>query len=140
MFFAMKRAVTLLLLFVSLGIAAELMRVTPRQLLDMQKNGVPVIDIRTAPEWRQTGIVPGAHTITFFDERGGYDVRAFLKALKSLGITETTPFILVCRSASRTRTVGRFLSEKMGYKKVYHLDGGMLRWMAERKPVAPYRP
>ncbi|WP_353661753.1 rhodanese-like domain-containing protein [Hydrogenimonas sp. SS33] len=105
----------------------------------MQRSGVPVVDIRTPAEWRQTGIIPGSHTIMFFGPDGRYDVPAFLEALKNLGIDKKSPFILVCRSASRTRMVGNFLSGKLGYEKVYDLQGGILNWMAHHKPLVPYR-
>ena len=41
-----------------------------------------VIDIRTQPEWEETGIVPGSKLLTYFDERGRADPawRALLAA------------------------------------------------------------
>ena len=40
------------------------------ELGKLMAKGVPVIDIRTSPEWQQTGIIPGSHLLTFFDEQG----------------------------------------------------------------------
>ena len=36
----------------------------------LMRRGVPVIDIRTPEEWRQTGIIEGSHMLTFFDAQG----------------------------------------------------------------------
>jgi len=68
-------------------------------------------------------------------------VPAFLAALKRLGVdTKEKPVILVCRSASRTRMLGNFLNERLGYENVYHLTGGILNWKAHGKPLVPYKP
>ncbi len=134
----MKRILFLALLFVS-SLLAGVKDLEIDRFETMRKQ-MPVVDIRTPAEWRETGIVPGSFTITFFQPDGRYDVPAFIAALKKIGITKETPFILVCRSASRTRMVGNFLADKMGYNKVYHLKGGILNWIAHKKPLALYRP
>ena len=135
----MKRILLLALLIFGTSLLAGVKEVDIARFETMRKQ-MPVVDIRTPAEWRETGIIPGSHTITFFQPDGSYDVPAFIEALKKIGITKETPFILVCRSASRTRLVGNFLADKMGYEKVYHLKGGILNWIAHKKPLAPYRP
>jgi len=94
------------------------------QKLETQEAAV-IIDIRTPQEWKETGIVPNSKLITFFDDRGKYDVNAFMSEFSKYVPTKQTPFILVCRTASRTQLVGDFLN-KEGYQKVYQLKGGIL--------------
>ena len=31
--------------------------------------GVPVLDIRRDEEWESTGVIPGSHLLTFFDQQ-----------------------------------------------------------------------
>jgi rhodanese-related sulfurtransferase len=38
-----------------------------------------------------------------------------------------TPFILVCAHANRSKTVGKFLNAKTGYKNIFELAGGIRR-------------
>jgi len=33
--------------------------------------------------------------------------------------------------------VGDFLADKMGYKKVFELEGGILNWKRHNKPLVP---
>ena len=106
----------------------------------LKANGIPVIDIRTQQEWQETGIIEGSHPITFFRPDGSYNIQDFLAKLKALGIGKKSPFILVCRSASRTRILGNYLSERAGYENVYHLTGGLLNWKAHGKPLTAYKP
>ena len=44
--------------------------------------GVPIVDIRTAPEWGQTGVVRGSYLLTFFDAYGQYDAKGFLRDIE----------------------------------------------------------
>jgi len=104
----------------------------------MKQNGVPVIDIRTPGEWKGTGIIDRSKTIMFFHPDGSYNVQEFLDRLKKLGINKEKPFILVCRSSNRTRMLGNILSDKLGYKYVYHLKGGILNWKSHGKPLKSY--
>ena len=83
----------------------------------------PIVDIRTAPEWRESGLLQGAIPITFFDEQGNYDINAFLKELNAK-VDTTKPFALICHTGSRTSMLAPFLSEKLHYK-VINLKGGM---------------
>jgi rhodanese-related sulfurtransferase len=96
------------------------------ELKKLQAQNAPVIDIRTPGEWKETGVIPGAHKIMFFDERGNYDVQKFLDALSKVAPDKSKPIILVCRTASRTKIVGDFLSKQVGYKNVKELSGGVM--------------
>ena len=42
---------------------------TPVQLEQKIKEGVVVIDIRTPPEWIETGVVPTSKKMMFFDKK-----------------------------------------------------------------------
>ena len=102
------------------------------------ESGIKVVDIRTPPEWSETGVVKGAILITFFDEQGRYDAQAFLQKLDRY-VAKGEPFAIVCRTGSRTKVVADFLS-KQGYE-VTNLKGGMKLLLSQgyapSKPVAP---
>jgi len=114
-----------LLLATSLFAQLKTVAVTP----EFFKSTIKVIDIRTPMEWRETGIVKGAYTLMFFDEKGNYDVAAFKSALDKI-VKEGETFALICRTGSRTADISRFLSSKFGYN-VINLDGGMMKLMRE---------
>ena len=117
---------------ISLQIAlfAEFIDIDAKELVKLQAQNVPVIDIRTPGEWKETGVIPGAYKITFFDDRGNYNIQDFLAKLSKVVKNKNQPFILVCRTAHRTKTVGNFLSKQVGYKHVKELKGGMMNgWL-----------
>ena len=127
----MKRIV-LVLLILSASLFAELKNVlvTPEFL----NKKIKIIDIRTTGEWINTGIVKGAYTLMFFDERGKYNIEKFLKDLNGI-VKKGEQFALICRTGSRTRDISKYLSTEFNYN-VINLDGGMMKLMREGyKPV-----
>jgi len=103
----------------------------------LEESDMKVVDIRTPMEWEQTGIVPGSHTITFFDEMGNYDAAGFLKEMDALGGKETE-IGLICRTGSRTAQIAGFMAQE-GYN-VKNLAGGVMKLMGEGYELEPYRP
>ncbi|MEA3419288.1 MAG: rhodanese-like domain-containing protein [Campylobacterota bacterium] len=104
---------------------------------DFFKKGIKVIDIRTPGEWRETGIVQGAHTVMFFNEQGGYNVEEFITELNKI-VKKDETFALICRTGSRTTMISDFLDKEFGYK-VINLKGGMMKLMREGYKPALYR-
>lgn len=105
-----------------------------QKLLD---DKTPVVDIRTPPEWMETGLLKGAIPIMFFNERGGYDIEGFLTELNKK-VDTTKPFAIICRTGSRTKILSHFLSKEMNYK-VINLEGGMMFVKGKNLPVVPYK-
>ena len=101
------------------------------------KSGIKIIDIRTLPEWKETGLVENAIPLTFFDEQGRYDAEAFIKVLDK-HVSKEKEFALMCRTGSRTSAVSELLS-KQGYK-VVNLKGGIKSLMSQGYTPKPYNP
>ncbi|NPA60227.1 MAG: rhodanese-like domain-containing protein [Epsilonproteobacteria bacterium] len=100
---------------------------------------IPIVDIRTEGEWKETGIIKNAITIVFFNEKGSYDVRNFLTKLNQKVDTKK-PFALICRTGSRTTMVSDFLSKQLNYD-VVNLKGGMMYLKSLKLPsvIVPYK-
>ncbi|MEA1919651.1 MAG: rhodanese-like domain-containing protein [Campylobacterota bacterium] len=126
----------LLLTLATLSLFAEVKQEFASQKLIDSK--IKIIDIRTPGEWRETGLLKGAIPIMFFDERGQYDIKAFMNEL-SRHIKPKEEFALICRSGSRTMTVASFLDKELGYK-VINIRGGMLYAMGQKLPIEAYKP
>ena len=135
----MRRYLTLALLaLASLTARAEVTDIDNVELDRLMKTGATVIDIRTAPEWEETGIVKGSHLLTFFDERGRYDAPAWLEQVKRVA-KPGDPVVVICRTGNRTKLVSQFLDKQAGYSKVYNVRNGIKAWIASGAPVIPAR-
>ena len=133
---------TLSLLLLSLAAApaaAEVINVDNAELARLMAAGVPVIDIRTEGEWKQTGIVAGSRLLTFFDERGRADPATWLARVKPIAAPDR-PVVVICRTGNRTGALSEFLDQRVGYKTVYNVKQGIQGWMREGRPVVPAAP
>lgn len=124
------------LLLGAFTVRAEIIDIENAELASMSASGVPVIDIRTASEWAETGVVPGSHLLTFFDGRGSADPAAWLEKVKTFA-KPGDPVIVICRSGNRTKAVSQFLSQQAGYAKVYNVKYGIRDWIKEKRPLTP---
>lgn len=130
----MKYLITLLLLLSPLLQAEYTLEPYSKTL---QQKKIPIVDIRTVGEWKESGIIKGAIPIQFFNERGQYDIPAFLKALNA-SVDTSKPFALICHTGSRTKMVAQFLSDELKYN-VIDIEGGMEKASKAKAPIVPYK-
>ena len=111
----------------ALSARAEVENIDSYRLRDLIAEGVVVVDVRTEPEWRDTGVISKSHLITFFDSDGKYDVKNWMVKLKKI-TNKNEPMIIICRSGRRSLIVAKYLSENEGYNKVYNAGEGINGW------------
>ncbi len=133
-----KQLLSAVLFMVALCAQAQVINIDSAELARLAASGVTVIDIRTEPEWKETGVVSGSKLLTFFDEKGRADPPAWLAKVKAVAQPDQ-PVVLICRSGNRTRAATQFLSQQ-GYKTVYNVTGGLLEWRKEGRAVVPAAP
>ena len=120
-----KKIILATIVFVSIA-NASFREVDEKEFQTMvSKDNIVVIDIRRDDEFKQYGIIKNSKTITFFDERGKYDIPSWMEKFSKLVKTKDQPFILYCAHANRSKVVGNFLDKQLGYKNVYDLKGGI---------------
>ncbi len=99
---------------------------------------IPIVDIRTPAEWKESGLLQGSIPIMLFDEKGKYDLNDFLQKLNG-AVDTKKPFAIICRTGSRTKILASFLSQKMNYD-VVNIKSGILYAKHLKLPILPYQP
>lgn len=127
------------ILIATFSARADIIDIDNAELASLSSSGIPVIDVRTAPEWEESGILPGSHLLTYFDARGNADPAAWLENVKTFA-KPGDPVIIICRSGARSQKVSQFLSQQAGYAKIYNAGNGMLGWIKEGRTVVPAAP
>ena len=131
----MKKVLILLLLTLT-SLFAKVESINEVKLQQLMKEGVVVIDIRRAEEFKQLGVIEGSKRLTFFDEKGNYDANKWLYEFAQYVTSRDQPFVLVCARANRTKVVGNFLSDQLKFQKVYDLEGGITNgWIKKGLPT-----
>ena len=96
--------------------------------------GVPLIDIRSSIEWKETGVIEGSHLITFFNEKGKVNLNKWMSAFNKVADT-TKPFILICASGVRSKFASYILNNQSDIPKIYDASEGVSGWVKEKHPV-----
>ena len=83
---------------------------------------ITLIDIRTPPEWKETGVARGAKLVNMLHPQGapGF-ANALLEQVKG---DRNAPIALICRTGNRTTQVQRYL-QSQGFTQVYNVKEGM---------------
>ena len=107
------------------------------ELLEAQAQGAVIVDIRREDEWRKTGIIDGAKTITAFTKAGRMH-QDFQQKFLSLVPSLKTPIVLYCRTGNRTTKLGNALVSQLGYSNLSHLRNGITGWFKDGLKSVPY--
>ena len=125
----MKIKLLIIFLFIFTSqVFADVRDANNQDIITLMKKGVPIIDIRRAEEWQDTGVIKQSHLITFFDNKGNHNIEEWLPKLKKI-VNEDEPVIIICRSGKRSGMVSKFLDEDANYSNVYNASGGMISWI-----------
>ncbi len=99
---------------------SELISISPDELMKMVEDHA-LIDVRTPFEFRRGHIKNAIN----------YKLGSEGEIIKNFGTDGK--IILICKTGHRSRATANRLI-KMGYKNLYHLDGGMNKWRKEKLP------
>lgn len=134
------KTISLITLFIlSAAAHAEIIHINNDKTDALLKQGIPLIDVRTKSEWKQTGIVEGSHLLTLFDERGNFDIEQWMSDLDKIA-GKDKPFMLICAVGGRTGMLSQYLDSRMGYTQVHNVQRGIDHWIRSDKPVVNYSP
>ncbi len=122
----MLKKILLFIVVLQTMLLADFKNLKSSEVESLIKKGVVIIDIRTPAEWKETGVIPTSKKIMFFDEQGNYNVQKWMSDFSKVVTNKNQPFVLVCRSGSRTKVVGNFLAKELGYTKVKDLKNGIM--------------
>jgi rhodanese-related sulfurtransferase len=112
----------------------EIVSVGNEQLKALIKQGTPVVDLRTAGEWRQTGVVKGSQLITLFDEQGRADPAAWARQVDKVAAAGK-PVILICRTGNRSGVAAQMLEQSGRKGTIYNVKAGISSWVGEGQTV-----
>ena len=121
-------ALTFFFLLNSIQLFAEIYEVDNEKIKMLLENSVPLIDIRTEGEWRETGIINNSYLLTFFDNEGNYDFKKWMIEVGEIA-DENGPVIIMCRSGRRSRIVSNMIIKENNEYLIYHATNGIKSWI-----------
>jgi rhodanese-related sulfurtransferase len=132
-----KKLIAICLYILTTQAFAEVKEANNQEIMSLMQSGVPIIDIRRAEEWSDTGVIKQSNLLTFFDKQGKHNIDKWLPELKKI-VEESDSVIIICRSGKRSGIVSKFLDEQADFTNVYNASGGILSWInSKNKTVDP---
>ncbi len=118
---------TLILFLISVGTLASVKNLNPDEFYKMlkEKKAVILLDVRTPYEYEKDGHIPKANLIP---------IQVLPKFADRLIKFRNYPVLVYCRSGNRSLVAAKYL-EKLGFKEVYNLRGGIIEWKKYGLPV-----
>ena len=104
-----------------------------RELKQKIKDGLILIDIRTAKEIEITGKIEEAIHITAFDIKGNFNPK-FLEIYESV-VSQNDHVVFVSDDGDVSAILANGFVEKLGLKNISTLVGGMQNWIGEERKV-----
>ena len=84
-----------------------------------------LLDVRTPYEYEKDGHIPNSNLIP---------IQVLPRYADKLLKYKDYPVFVYCRSGNRSLVAAKYL-EKLGFKKVYNLEGGIIAWKRAGLPV-----
>lgn len=110
------------LLLMALSARAEPDLSAPEAAAATAAGKITLVDIRTPPEWKETGVAKGARLLNMLHPQGA---PGFTNALlEKVNGDRNAPIALICRTGNRTTQVQRYL-QSVGFTQVYNVKEGM---------------
>nr|WP_299814920.1 rhodanese-like domain-containing protein [uncultured Roseibium sp.] len=98
-------------------------------------SGTTVIDIRRPEEWRETGVIPGSHLLTFFDQGGNVNPQ-FGTELQKLISGPADEVVFICRTGRRSQALSEYLAGQAGFTNIANVENGIVAWMSDGGDVS----
>ena len=101
-----------------------------------------IIDVRTAKEWKMTGVIPGSILISMHDDNN-IERKSFLEEINlKISSYKSKKIAFICASGSRSKVVMDFFLNE-GYKNIYHIPDGIMGrqsdgWLFSGYPITQY--
>ncbi|MDL0088819.1 rhodanese-like domain-containing protein [Campylobacter gastrosuis] len=123
----MKRFLLPFACFSSIFAQINVLEATPENVAKFEQ----IIDVRTPEEWRETGIIKGAKTISLTQDK-----ERFLNEIKA-NVDLKKPIAIICRSGRRSDFAARMIDGDG--LDITNLDGGMSHLINLGYETTPYK-
>ena len=128
-----KYTIVLWFLFINVSFA-NVIDVDNTQLKKLLKEDISIVDIRTINEWNHTGVIPNSLLITFFDEKGNYDLDQWHEKLLE-NSSYNKDLIIICRSGRRSKIAAEIISKNFGIN-VFNAKYGIMSWIQSNEAIS----
>jgi rhodanese-related sulfurtransferase len=98
---------------------------TPNEAAVELNNNLLVIDVRSKPEWKETGVIPNAKLIQMYSSTRTLRKEYISEILNFIGDNKSIEVAIICHSGGRSSGTVKMLEER-GYINISNVPEGMV--------------
>ena len=107
---------------------AEVIDINNRELSNLIKKEIKIIDVRTLNEWKSTGIIRGSFLISLLNKDKKFIFKDWYKMFNNK-FDRNKSIIFVCASGVRSNYISHLVKKKKPDLIVYNLKKGINSWI-----------
>lgn len=107
------------------------LKLSSSKLIKKKNEGLILIDIRNDIQRKNTGVIEGSFEITAFDSKGNFNSN-FIKIYKTIA-SKNDEVVFISSKGEISSILANGFFEKLGYKNIYSLIGGIENWINEER-------
>ena len=123
----MKILLVIFIFFIKF-VNAEVIDINNRELSDLIKKEIKIIDVRTLNEWKSTGIIRGSVLISLLNKDKKFIFKDWYKMFNNK-FDRNKSIIFVCASGVRSNYISHLVKKKKPDLIVYNLKKGINSWI-----------
>ena len=120
----------LLIIFIlsSKFVNADVIHIDNRELSNLIKKEIKIIDVRTQNEWKSTGIIKGSFLISLLNKNKKFIFEDWYEDFNKK-ISKNKSVIFVCALGVRSKHISKLINKKRPDLKIYNLKKGINDWI-----------
>ena len=123
----MKVVIVIFILFTKF-VNAEVIDINNRELSDLIKKEIKIIDVRTQNEWKSTGIIKGSFLMSLLNKNKKFIFKDWYEMFNNkFGSNKSVIFI--CASGVRSNYISNLVKQKKPDLIIYNLRKGINYWI-----------
>ena len=123
----MKIFLVILVLFTKF-VNAEVIDINNRELSDLIKKTINIIDVRTQKEWKSTGIIKGSFLVSLLNKNKRFIFEDWFAMFEN-NFGKNKSIIFICASGIRSNYISHLVQRKKPDLIIYNLQKGIKHWI-----------
>ena len=123
----MKIFLVIFILFTKF-VKAEVIDINNRELSDLIKKTINIIDVRTQKEWKSTGIIKGSFLVSLLNKNKRFIFEDWFAMFEN-NFGKNKSIIFICASGIRSNYISHLVQRKKPDLIIYNLQKGIKHWI-----------
>ena len=133
----MKIFLVIFILFTKF-VKAEVIDINNRELSDLIKKTINIIDVRTQKEWKSTGIIKGSFLVSLLNKNKKFIFEDWFAMFEN-NFGKNKSIIFICASGVRSNYISHLVQRKKPDLKIYNLEKGINHWIRSGNKIYRFK-